>query len=102
MAPLSTILLLLTGAAHGFQVSSGLQGRSTTKISLLPGKKESFFPFQEPRTETLLQAKGDSDNSGNIRQLLGVKGAAQETDIWKIRLQLTKPVTWVPLVWCVH
>ena len=31
--------------------------------------------------------------------MLGMKGAALETDIWKIRLQLTKPVTWVPLIW---
>lgn len=31
--------------------------------------------------------------------MLGMKGAGDETDIWKIRLQLTKPVTWVPLIW---
>ncbi|XP_031486717.1 chlorophyll synthase, chloroplastic isoform X1 [Nymphaea colorata] len=35
----------------------------------------------------------------NINQLLGIKDAARETDKWKIRLQLTKPVTWPPLVW---
>ncbi|KAG2495107.1 hypothetical protein HYH03_006717 [Edaphochlamys debaryana] len=28
-----------------------------------------------------------------------MKGAALETDIWKIRVQLTKPVTWIPLIW---
>ena len=30
-----------------------------------------------------------------------MKDAASDEDIplWKIRLQLTKPVTWVPLVW---
>ncbi|KAL7579595.1 hypothetical protein ACA910_007960 [Epithemia clementina (nom. ined.)] len=38
-------------------------------------------------------------SSGSLRQLLGVKGASQESNIWKIRLQLTKPVTWIPLVW---
>ena len=27
------------------------------------------------------------------------KGAALETDKFKIRVQLTKPVTWVPLIW---
>ncbi len=32
-------------------------------------------------------------------QLLGMKGADQETNIWKIRLQLMKPVTWIPLIW---
>jgi chlorophyll synthase len=41
-----------------------------------------------------------SDGSADVRQLLGVKGASSDTtDIWKIRLQLTKPVTWIPLVW---
>jgi hypothetical protein len=33
------------------------------------------------------------------RQMLGMKGAALETDKFKIRVQLTKPVTWVPLIW---
>lgn len=36
----------------------------------------------------------------DVAQLLGVKGAADDVDsLWKIRLQLTKPVTWVPLIW---
>jgi chlorophyll/bacteriochlorophyll a synthase len=38
--------------------------------------------------------------SGKTRQLLGMKGAdAGETSIWKIRLQLMKPITWIPLMW---
>lgn len=40
-----------------------------------------------------------TDGSGGVRQLLGLKGASTEDNIWKIRLQLTKPVTWIPLVW---
>ncbi len=32
-------------------------------------------------------------------QLLVMKGADAETNIWKIRLQLMKPVTWIPLIW---
>jgi chlorophyll/bacteriochlorophyll a synthase len=32
-------------------------------------------------------------------QLLGMKGAALETDKTKIRIQLMKPVTWIPLIW---
>ncbi|OMP12233.1 UbiA prenyltransferase family [Corchorus olitorius] len=44
--------------------------------------------------------KAPASNGGSsFNQLLGIKGAAQETNIWKIRLQLTKPVTWPPLVW---
>ncbi|CAK8541971.1 unnamed protein product [Lathyrus sativus] len=38
-------------------------------------------------------------NGSSFNQLLGIKGASQESNIWKIRLQLTKPVTWPPLVW---
>lgn len=34
------------------------------------------------------------------RQLLGMKGAKSgETNLWKIRLQLMKPITWIPLMW---
>ena len=40
----------------------------------------------------LLGAKGNA-------QLLGMKGADLEDDKWKLRLQLMKPVTWVPLIW---
>ena len=28
-----------------------------------------------------------------------MRGAEKTDDIWKIRLQLTKPVTWIPLLW---
>ena len=41
-----------------------------------------------------------SNRSAQTRQLLGMKGAASgETSIWKIRLQLMKPITWIPLIW---
>lgn len=40
------------------------------------------------------------NRSVQTRQLLGMKGAASgETSIWKIRLQLMKPITWIPLIW---
>ncbi|MGP0128004.1 MAG: chlorophyll synthase ChlG [cyanobacterium endosymbiont of Rhopalodia musculus] len=40
------------------------------------------------------------DERKNTRQLLGMKGAAPgETSIWKLRLQLMKPITWIPLIW---
>lgn len=36
---------------------------------------------------------------GGVQQLLGMKGASdEEVPLWKIRLQLCKPVTWPPLV----
>jgi chlorophyll synthase len=41
-----------------------------------------------------------TDRNAKTRQLLGMKGAAPgETSIWKIRLQLMKPITWIPLIW---
>ncbi|NEQ21743.1 MAG: chlorophyll synthase ChlG, partial [Microcoleus sp. SIO2G3] len=41
-----------------------------------------------------------AERSAKTRQLLGMKGAAPgETSIWKIRLQLMKPITWIPLIW---
>jgi chlorophyll/bacteriochlorophyll a synthase len=41
-----------------------------------------------------------TNRSAKARQLLGMKGAqAGETNIWKIRLQLMKPITWIPLIW---
>src|SRR5919199_1160128 len=49
-------------------------------------------------SESALAAQ--SDRSAKTRQLLGMKGAAPgETSIWKIRLQLMKPITWIPLIW---
>ena len=35
----------------------------------------------------------------DARQLLGIKGASETTSIWNLRLQLMKPVTWIPLLW---
>ena len=85
-----------------------------TALSMLPVKQTSYFPFEDSNSlltatsKSALRAAGQSndgpnkqanDGSANVRQLLGVKGASTETDIWKIRLQLTKPVTWIPLVW---
>jgi chlorophyll/bacteriochlorophyll a synthase len=40
------------------------------------------------------------DKNAKTRQLLGMKGASTgELSIWKIRLQLMKPITWIPLIW---
>lgn len=40
------------------------------------------------------------NRSAKTRQLLGMKGAdVKGSSIWKIRLQLMKPITWIPLMW---
>ena len=102
--------------------SASFVGTRTAALNMIPNnnnKDESssatFFPFESTSltnnsplgsaspSDTALNAKGPNeeaaDGSADVRQLLGVKGASETTDIWKIRLQLTKPVTWVPLVW---
>ncbi len=45
------------------------------------------------------KASGNQGPGGGARQLLGMKGASGTSNIWKIRLQLMKPVTWIPLIW---
>ena len=52
-------------------------------------------------SQTNSAIKNQDDNKGSkARQLLGMKGAAEgEKSIWKIRLQLMKPITWIPLMW---
>ncbi|MEL6441130.1 MAG: chlorophyll synthase ChlG [Cyanobacteria bacterium J06621_8] len=50
-------------------------------------------------SEVTPEKKKNSVNS-QARQLLGMKGAASgSTSLWKIRLQLMKPITWVALMW---
>ncbi len=46
------------------------------------------------------EAANRGDRTAKTRQMLGMKGAQPgETNIWKIRLQLMKPITWIPLIW---
>lgn len=41
-----------------------------------------------------------TNRSAKTRQLLGMKGAeVEKRSIWAIRLQLMKPITWIPLIW---
>ena len=43
-----------------------------------------------------------SSRRARSRQMLGMKDAdmeGAEKSIWKIRLQLMKPITWIPLIW---
>jgi len=68
-------------------------------------------PSEIPPEATPMDAPGDSnpptasptgegDRAAKTRQLLGMKGAETgDTSIWKIRLQLMKPITWIPLIW---
>lgn len=40
------------------------------------------------------------NREAQVRQVLGMKGAdVSQSPLWKIRLQLMKPITWIPLIW---
>ncbi|PSB16521.1 chlorophyll synthase ChlG [filamentous cyanobacterium CCP2] len=58
-------------------------------------------PSPEPNSaESNSVTDSATDRSAKTRQLLGMKGAQPgETNLWKIRLQLMKPITWIPLIW---
>ena len=100
-------------SAGSFIARSALKVNSPTSLKMIDGNmkrgksfsdSESFYPFDTAMaSKSALSAKGPNseadDGSSGLRQLLGVKGASETKDIWKIRLQLTKPVTWIPLVW---
>ncbi len=46
------------------------------------------------------EQQAEEQSYGKTRQMLGMKGASTgETSVWKIRLQLMKPITWIPLIW---
>jgi len=50
--------------------------------------------------EILSDISPDISSQARTRQMLGMKGAdVKESSIWKIRLQLMKPITWIPLMW---
>ena len=52
------------------------------------------------QTNSIPENQDNSQKGSKARQLLGMKGAADgEQSIWKIRLQLMKPITWIPLMW---
>ncbi|KAG8085270.1 hypothetical protein GUJ93_ZPchr0010g10867 [Zizania palustris] len=93
---------LLAGAASS-SAAAAIRIRSPPPSSLRLNRRR---PFQVVRAaeadakETKPKAPEKAPAAGSsFNQLLGIKGAKQESDIWKIRLQLTKPVTWPPLVW---
>ncbi|MCS6782252.1 MAG: chlorophyll synthase ChlG [Gloeomargarita sp. SKYBB_i_bin120] len=42
----------------------------------------------------------ETPNQAQVRQMLGMKGAqVQNVPRWRLRLQLMKPITWIPLMW---
>jgi hypothetical protein len=75
----------------------------TPPLSSFPNLSAPFTtartPLAAPPHAVKQETKTKADKDSAARQMLGMKGAALETDKFKIRVQLTKPVTWVPLIW---
>ncbi|MEA5450413.1 chlorophyll synthase ChlG [Leptolyngbya sp. CCNP1308] len=68
---------------------------SSTPVNNAPDQSPTAEIAPEVASEIASGAQGNA-----ARQMLGMKGAkAGETSIWKIRLQLMKPITWIPLIW---
>lgn len=75
---------------------------SAPPISLSFSRRRLVVKSTETDTDEVRAKAPDSapaESGSSINQILGIKGAKQETEKWKIRVQLTKPVTWPPLVW---
>ena len=103
------LIAYLCGACDAF-ASSGAWRPAAARVLSPPSARAVASPRPrlasvsmqtEPKAaETNAEAE---DGSGGIRQLLGLKGASTADSNaflnWKIRLQLMKPATWVPLIW---
>ncbi len=66
----------------------------------MPDTSPETPPSPELADSLELGSEALSDRDAKTRQLLGMKGAdVKGSSIWKIRLQLMKPITWIPLMW---
>ncbi len=67
---------------------------------ITPNPNSSVEPNSVTNHSEQSTLASDDNRNAKTRQLLGMKGAASgETSLWKIRLQLMKPITWIPLIW---
>jgi len=96
--PTTLVLLCVSTRAFSFAPIS-----RPVLPALAPAALRVTLPTMQQQpiaSETNAEAE---DGSSGVRQLLGLKGAKEATGQeflnWKIRLQLTKPATWVPLIW---
>jgi chlorophyll/bacteriochlorophyll a synthase len=101
MMNFTIFLLAIVTTCHAFTITTTSNPpatiRTTRKITFATpfSSTTQQFTLRQRRNDWVLQNKKGpneeaNDGSAGVRQLLGVKGASAETDIWKIRLQLTK------------
>ena len=94
--------VVVMGGAHragrvGRAIDRSMRRMTTTTTTMATG--EGIDDVKAENLPTDAQGDGETELGGNVRQLLRFKGAAETDDVWKIRVQLTKPGTWVPLIW---
>ena len=107
VAPVASPRRARVSARAGSAVPAGrvVLGARRASARLSTGARREFprvAAGAEDAAEAEIEGKKGEENEeegSGFRQLLGIRGGEQTTDIWKIRLQLTKPVTWVPLIW---
>jgi chlorophyll synthase len=77
----------------GLQIKPATHFRLISKAGIQAPQNIHSFSLRAKK-----DGKEEASNAG-ARQLLGLKGASTSDNIWAIRLQLCKPVTWIPLIW---
>jgi hypothetical protein len=93
------VLLALVGSCSAFSAPSVAVRASRPALARKWHIAMNENPTEPKAAETNAEVE---DGSSGIRQLLGFKGAGNAEGSflnWKIRLQLMKPGTWVPLIW---
>ena len=93
--PIITFLMLLVRQVKGFVFQPTLVKNVMTSVKMSSGSGS----FNTPTSQKQDDKQKRSIFSGDARQLLGLKDPNSSTKLekWKIRLQLMKPVTWIPL-----
>ena len=96
---IALLLLALTCSCAGFRAPAAAVRATRPALSRRSWQIAMDENIDPKAAETNAEA---SDGSAGLRQLLGLKGASSAEGSflnWKIRLQLMKPATWVPLIW---
>lgn len=75
---------------------------SSGAVAVAPAGRSLVLCAQKEKDPKGKAAESANFVKGNVAQILGIRGGDKESNIWKIRLQLTKPVTWIPLIWGEH
>lgn len=100
-------LISSTGCVSRLGVTTNRQNRPQlhvrsshpSRVSRVRVHASSSTPPSDGTTSESSDDPSSSNSSANVRQLLGIKDASSTTNKWRIRLQLMKPVTWIPLIW---